>query len=385
MLFDDFEDDETEEKQSPAVERREGLVSPRESSLCLGHEKIEHDLLALIEQNRLPHALIFAGPEGIGKSTFAFRLARFLLARGPIGGADAGPGLFGDALPVAKATDMAVAADHPDFRKVASGAHPDMLVVERQFDEKKQKFKGVVDVEQVRRIAPFMTRTAAQGGWRIVIVDDADTMNRNAANALLKILEEPPANALLILIAHRPGALLPTIRSRSRFIAFDPPPLDIFTRLLRADHPDLTTADIATLHAIAEGSPGQGIRLLAEGGLESVHKVMTLLHSWPQWDWPQIHTQAEAMARAGQDENLQSFRDVMLWIVQSLLRAKARGAALTCPLDNEALKRMLAHYSLPQWMAIADALQAHFDTAQFANLDRRHAVMGAFSVFSTAA
>ncbi|MBU0800803.1 MAG: DNA polymerase III subunit delta' [Alphaproteobacteria bacterium] len=385
MLFDDFEDEDEDDKPAAAIERRAGLAVPRLSSLCLGHEKVEGDLLTQIEQGRVPHAMIFAGTEGIGKATFAYRMARYMLSRGSADTEDAGPGLFGEPLPAAKVESMSLSVDHPDVRKVASGAHPDLLTVERQFDEKRGRFKGALDVEQVRRIPPFMRMTAAQGGWRVVVVDDADTMTRSAQNAILKVLEEPPPHALLMLITHRPGLMLPTIRSRSRMVHFEPPTPEIFARLLRADHPDLATRDIDTLYAIAGGSVGQGLRLLAEGGLEAVDKIMGLLHGWPQWDWPQIHMLADVMSRPGQDDSLQSFQDVWLWIIDSMLRAKARGqGALPGPLANDAVSRMLGHYSLPQWMAIRDALHSHFDTANHASLDRRHTVMGTFWAFAAA-
>ena len=390
MLFDDPDgerDDDDRDAAAPPGEtaRREGLQPPRQSVLCLGHENVENDILPQIDGGRIPHAMIFAGPEGIGKSTFAFRLARYLFSRGTPGD-DAG-GLFGEMLPaVPAAGDMNLPPDHPDFRKVASGGHPDLLTVERQFDEKRGRFKGILDVEQVRRIPPFMRMTAAQGGWRIVIVDDADTMNRAAQNAILKILEEPPPNALLLLIAHNPGQLIPTIRSRCRMVAFEPLDTAVFTRILRENHPALSDKEITTLHAIAGGSAGQGLRLVTEGGLEAVDKVMGLLHGWPSWDWPQIHLMADVISKPGQDDSLQAFQDVLLWIVRSLLQAKARGQALTGPLaGNDALQRMLAHYSLAQFLAVSDAVHDHFATAEHANLDRRHTVMGAFSALSGAA
>lgn len=386
MLFDDFEDepDTDDDVSATAIERREGLEPPRLSHLCLGHEAVEAALLPQIEQNRVPHALIFAGPEGIGKATFAFRLARFMFSRG-IPDADAGAGLFGESLAPPPVTSLSIPTDHPDFRKVASGGHPDLLTVERQYDEKRGRYKGSLDVEQVRRIPPFMRMTAGQGGWRIVIVDDADTMTRSAQNAILKILEEPPAHALLILVAHRPGLMLPTIRSRSRLITFEILDRDNFARILRQDHPALSDRDIDTLHAISGGSAGQGLRLVTEGGLEAVDKVMGLLHDWPQWNWPQIHMLADIMSKPGQEDSLQAFQDVLSWIIDSLLRTKARGTPLTGPLGSEALNRILAHYSLAEWLAIADALKTHFKTATEGNLDRRHLVLGAFSAFTNAA
>lgn len=388
MLFDDFEEEQDDDKESASpAEIREGLQLPRLSTLCLGHEMIEAALMPQIASGRVPHAMIFAGPEGIGKATFAYRLARYMLARGTGGDdADAGGGLFGEMLPPPPpATTLDIPADNLDFQRIAAASHSDMLVVERQYDEDKQRYKGAVDVDSVRRIAPFMGLKASQGGWRVVIVDDADTMTEEAQNAILKILEEPPAKALLILVTHRPGRLLPTIRSRCRFIRFEAPQMADFSRLMRENHPDLTTRELETLYGITEGSVGRSLRLCGEGGLEAVTNVVGLMHDWPTWNWTQIHTLAEVMSKPGQDDTLDAFRQVMQWLADSLLQAKARGAALTGPLDNEVLNRMLAHHSLAQWLEMADGLRAHFETAQRANLDRRHAVMGAFSVLSAAA
>jgi len=388
MLFDDFEEDDEDDKDSaPAAEPREGLQPPRLSTLCLGHEMIEAALMPQIASGRIPHAMIFAGPEGIGKATFAYRLARYILARGTGGDeANSGGGLFGEMLPPPPPpTTLDIPADNLDFQRIAAGSHSDMLVVEREYDEERQRFKGELSVKLVRQIQPFMSLKAAQGGWRVVIVDDADTMTEEAQNAILKILEEPPPKALLILVTHRPGRLLPTIRSRCRFMRFDAPNMTDFSRLLRENHPDLTPRELETLHGITEGSVGSSLRLTGEGGLEAVTNVIGMMHDWPTWNWTQIHTLAEVMSRPGQDDTLDAFRQVMQWMADSLLQAKARGAALTGPLDNEALNRMLAHHSLAQWLEMADGLRTHFETAQRANLDRRHAVMGAFSVLSAAA
>lgn len=389
MLFDDFEEQDDDEDRAPSApaEMREGLQLPRLSTLCLGHETVEAALLPQVASGRIPHAMVFAGPEGIGKATFAYRLARYILARGTGGEEEqAGGGLFGDALPPPPPpTTLDIPRDNLDFQRIAAASHSDMLVIERQWDEDRQRFKGAVDVDSVRRIPPFMGMKAAQGGWRVVIVDDADTMTEEAQNAILKTLEEPPAKALLILVTHRPGRLLPTIRSRCRFIRFEAPQMVDFTRLMREDHPDLTTRELETLYGITDGSVGRSLRLTGEGGLEAVDGVIAMMHTWPSWDWAQIHKMAEIMSKPGQDDTLDAFRQVMQWIADSLLQAKAQGAALTGPLDNDALNRMLAHHSLAEWLTLADGLRAHFETAQRANLDRRHAVMGAFSVFSAAA
>src|SRR5215831_1043245 len=174
------------------------MLAPRENPDLLGHQYTEGELRRLAEGGRLPHALLLTGPRGIGKATLAFRLARFLLAQ---------PGDRAD-------TGLAVDPASNAFRRVASGGHADLLTVERAYDPRRRRRRSDIIIDDVREIAGFFRLTAAEEGWRIVIVDGAEEMNRNAANALLKILEEPPQRALLLMVSHSPGQLLPTIRSR---------------------------------------------------------------------------------------------------------------------------------------------------------------------------
>ncbi len=379
-MFDDFDDELLDEDDEVSASKGEGLQPPRLMSDCLGHEAVEKNLLELAESGRMPHALIFAGPQGIGKATMAFRLARYLLKKGRED-ESAGGGLFGETLPKTVPENFHVAPDDPVFRQVASGGHPGLITVERLYDEKNDRLKATVEVDEARRITPFMRMTASQDSWRIVIVDDADTMNRNAQNAILKILEEPPANAILILVAHRIGAMLPTIRSRCRVIDFTTPDRKNFASIVGRDHGNLPEREMNLLYDISCGSIGQAVRLCNEGALETIEKVMALLHGWPRWQWSRIHMLAETMGRKGGEDGLRSFQDVFLWIVNSLLRAKARGEALKGPLANEAAQKLLSHYTLNEWTEIAGHLAEHFDTVTTASLDRRHAVLGAFSVF----
>ena len=155
---------------------------------------------------RLPHAILLGGPRGIGKATLAFRFARFLLAHGDWDGA-AGV----EPLNASSRIGLAVDAQSGVFRRVAAGGHADLLTVERGWDPRRRRLRGEIVVEDTRETAAFLRLTAAEEGWRVVIVDGAEEMNRNAANAVLKILEEPSDRALLLLVSHSPGQLLPTI------------------------------------------------------------------------------------------------------------------------------------------------------------------------------
>lgn len=382
-MFDDFEGDDelldlgSEDGPAPSVNAAT-LKPPRESAVMLGHDAQEQMLLSSFNQGNLPHALIFAGPEGIGKASFAYRMARFLFKHG---GADAGQdSMFGDA-PLA-ATTMDVSEDDPVFRRVASGGHPDLLTIERPIDEKKGTQKAEVNVELARKIAPFLRMTSSNGGWRVVVVDDAETMNRNAQNAILKILEEPPEKALLILVCHRLGAMIPTIRSRCRTVHFQALPDDTMVSLLKQGAGGyIGGEDLLLLSAMADGSPGRAISLYQEGGIDQLRNILSLLASRPNWDWTRIHQLAENLGRYGSDAEYASFAAMMGWLFQSLTLAKAAGPSkLPELLRSEAMMGLLNHYSLEQWGEICDKLRGHFTAIEVGNLDKRQGVIGAFSL-----
>lgn len=367
---EDYEDAVPEEEAGAGFPAAEGLAEPRQALQCLGHERTERLLLDLAQGARMPHALVFAGPRGIGKATMAFRFARWML--------------HGDAGGFLPPEDLSVGKDEQVFRLVASGGHPDLLTVQRPIDDKTGVRKNAVDVEEARRIAPFLRMTASLGGWRVVIVDDADTMNRNAQNAILKVLEEPPDHALLILVAHRPGALIPTIRSRCRIVPFAAPGRDVFGTLLRRADAGLAPADLDALYAVTGGSAGRALEICEQGGAGFILKIVAFFQAGPRLPWTGIHQMAEAMGRPGQEEAARVFQDVMLWLCGAMLKARACGGALPGPLDNAAGRELLARYPLSGWIEISGGMQEHFDTVAAAHLDRRHAVLGAFALFGGA-
>ncbi len=205
-LFDEDipdEDGETFDRDDIASNSSAALtaLSPRENPHCWYHQNVEKILLDFITSGAMPHALIFSGSKGIGKATMAYRLARYLLKNGLGTSPSAQDSLFGDSAPTPLSLD--VAPDDPVFHRVASGGHTDLLTIEKPAD------KDEINVETARKIAPFLRLTASGGGFKMVIVDDADTLNRNGQNALLKILEEPPSRTVIILVTHRLGGAYP--------------------------------------------------------------------------------------------------------------------------------------------------------------------------------
>ncbi len=195
-----------------------------------GHDKAEAQLAEAVSGGLLPSAYMLTGQEGIGKAALAWRLAACVLTDGLGAQEDAGGGLFGDDLPATAPTSLSFDANHPIVARMKGGSHPDFLVLRPAYDEKKKAFKSEITIDQTRKIGGFLSLTAGEGGWKVVIVDAADALNNAAANALLKWLEEPPERSLFILIAHNPGALLPTIRSRCRMLGLSAPSFDVFER-----------------------------------------------------------------------------------------------------------------------------------------------------------
>lgn len=230
-------------KRSTAEKKEEELsiTHPRMQHDLYGHHDTEQHLLDLYNSGRFPHALLVSGARGIGKATFAYRLARFLLTP-----QEAAGGLFGDALPP---ETLRVGPEKETFKRIAAGSHSDLLALEG--DD--------IKIDQVRAVPAFLSMTPAESEWRVVIIDSADAMNRNAANALLKTLEEPPARAVLILISHNPGALLPTIRSRCRSVRLMPLHEKHFSTIIAGILPDITTEQKHALAVLSGGSAGDAV------------------------------------------------------------------------------------------------------------------------------
>lgn len=392
MLFDDdipepYDDDGQDDdlfggssaRPEAAVEIEQDPLTARYAVDLIGHQSIEQELCKMINAGRLPHGLIFSGPRGVGKATLAFRLARALLKRGAEEGAAAGPSLFGDDAGPEPLTSLHVDRQHPVFMQVASGGHPDLLVVERLYDEKKDRTSESLAVDQIREIGPFFRMTAAiEGGWRILIADDAETMTPQSQNALLKILEEPPAKTVLILITQQMGGLLPTIRSRCAMMSFpvlQDKDVEIF---LRRVHPHMDADTMKRTLRLAGGSIGQALIYADPGAQDVMARTIELVAAFPALDWTRIQVFAED--NRGGAEMGKLFSQTMLWLAHAMVKAKATGRAVDMGFEHPGLSVLLETFSLAGWIKICDTLEQHFDKVEASHLDKRYQVMGAFMV-----
>lgn len=243
----------------------EAAPHPREVYAYEGGDAPEQAFLDALERGRLHHAWLLCGPEGVGKATFAYRAARRLLGAAP----DDRYGLLGSA-----------PEDHTN-RMIEAGAHPDFMVLEREVEG--DKVKKFISVDAARALPEFFAKTPSQSPFRVAIVDAADDMNINAANALLKTLEEPPERGVLFLVAHAPGRLMPTIRSRCRRLTFQPWSDEAVTNFLRV-RSDLPESQLLEIAAMARGAPGRGLTLAGSEALTYDAQAQALVDGPPPAD-----------------------------------------------------------------------------------------------------
>lgn len=268
----------------------DGIAEPAENPLLVGHEDAVAHVAAAYRSGKMHHALLLSGVPGIGKATFAFHLAHHLLAH-----------------PVSENAPLEFSNRDPQsslFRQIAQGSHPSVLHLTRPVNERTKGFKSVVTVDEIRKIGRFLSMTSHDGGWRVVIVDPADDMNTNAANALLKNLEEPPARTLFILIAHSAGGLLPTIRSRCQLMKFKPLSegqlLKVLNSLAAPVPPD-EQARAALAHR-AGGSVREALLLTQYGGLDIADAIAEVMAEKP---YPVAKAWRIAEVVSGKDNGVQ--------------------------------------------------------------------------------
>ncbi len=323
---------------------------PQANDQLFGHADAEQLLLTAYNADRLPHGWLFAGSAGIGKATLAFRFARFLLAQNQNNNSSFG--LFADAPKAEPAivANLHIPLTHPAAQRIAAGSQPDLLVIDRPEAGK------AITVDEVRKIMPFLTMTALENGWRIVIIDGADNMNRAAQNALLKILEEPTPNSLIMLLAENAGSLLPTIRSRCRLLRMDADQTAHSETILAEELPELSPQGRAVLLNMAGDALGRALQLSRSGALDIL---------------AQLDGYARAPSRAAADNLARAFTNDALYptAVQSLLWLLSY-LAIVCGQGEQPLIFTNYTVNLPQLLALYDSAAQQFRDADALYLDK---------------
>jgi DNA polymerase-3 subunit delta' len=265
-------------------ETSSAIPHPRETTALFGHHDAEQALLNAYRGGRIPHAWLIGGAQGIGKATLAYRMARFVLAhRDPL------------SAQVQSADTLAIDSEHPVARQVAAEAHGGLLTLERSLNDK-GVMRTVITVDETRETISFFGSTAAVEGWRVCIVDTVDELNGNAANALLKVLEEPPQQSLFLLVSHAPARVLPTIQSRCRKLVLRPLAIaDVIAATAQAAETSIGDPALAEAAQAAEGSVSRALTLLGGDALKLHQRTAALLNTLPHVDPRELHALGDAL------------------------------------------------------------------------------------------
>jgi DNA polymerase-3 subunit delta' len=358
-----------EAKEILRLDSLDGWPSPEMQPLWHGDPSAERVLLDAYRSGRAHHAWLLGGPKGIGKATLAYRFARFAFANPDPGSAS-----------VQAAADLSISENHAAFRRVAGRAHPNLLALERPWDEKNKRYKTELPVDEIRRTVSFFGSTSGEGGWRIAIVDPADEMNPSAANALLKVLEEPPNRSLFFVISHSPGRLLPTIRSRCRRLDLLPLSEDTIEAAIRDNGSlDADKEDIALAATLAQGSLRRAILLLLEDGIATYRAFARFVAAAPDIDVTAMHALADRVSGRGADDAYYGFIDT----VRTWLGRRVRGEPE--PVTEAAPSQAIRAVPLARWAEVWEKITDSSTEAEDLNLDRKQVVLSILMSLARAA
>lgn len=375
----------TELEPAPEYDRVDGAPHPRDTAHLIGQDQAERAFLEAFNSDRLHHAWLITGPRGVGKATLAWRIARFLLAT-PMaepGGAD----MFGDAPPAP--TSLDVTPDHPVARRIAVLSEPALFLLRPAWDEKRKRFKQGITVDETRELKGFFNFSSTDGGRRVVIVDSADDMNVSAANALLKFLEEPPANVTILLVSHQPSGLLPTIKSRCRTLRCAPISADDMAVAMTNSGNSGEDQDAAALAELSGGSVGEAVRLMNLDGMQVYDELIRLFATLPKLDRGLALKLAESAVGA---KNAPRF-DQLLRLMDLFLARTARTGISGPPLveatpgEADLLQRLCpSPQAGQQWATLQQELSRRARHGQAVNLDPAALILDmVFKINETAA
>lgn len=325
-------------------DRIAGQPHPRETLRLIGQNEGLTRAARAIRSGRPPQAWLIVGPPGVGKATFAYRVARYLLVHGAT---DKGH------------EDLSVPDKEAVIPLVRAGAHPGLLSLKRGINPDTGKLMTVLSVDEIRKLGGFFGLTSATGGWRIAIIDTADDMNDAAANALLKLLEEPPARSMLMLVSNAPAMLASTIRSRCQLLRLHPLDEEMLDAEIAERLPKLTAEDRARLVALAGGSLGAALRLAEGDGLKLAAEAERLVDRAASPDLAATISLAERIAPI--DRGIESFGAYLTQILADRILARARAGA----------------HDLERWVELRNRLASSFARSAALHLEPRQTILSA--------
>lgn len=347
----------------PEADCLEGFAHPRMSAQLFGHIEAQQKIKNALYGTRMHHAWLLTGPEGIGKATLAYHVAKMIFS-------------YPDAASLPLQEEPILPYKGELASQVEARSYPDLITLSRRWDQKSKKFKTGIDIENIRDLNRQLSVTRGRDNWRIALIDSADDMNNNAANALLKSLEEPPKKTLFFLLSNNPGSLLPTIRSRCFHLplkALSPQNVEHAMRaaLVQADMSDiLQNPDGITKAAkLSQGSVRRGLNLLVGKGVEINSILEKIFAQLPKLDHGLVYDQAERLSPAAAEADFEMFFSLLCDMLHRHIK-------------NAALK---GEYNLALWAELWETVLRLKNEAKTYNLDKKNLILQIFSQLQSVA
>ncbi len=363
-----------------------GASHPRRAQRLVGHEDAQHEFMRALQSRRIHHAWMLAGPNGIGKATLAWRIAGYLLTCAP--DSQTGADSCSDASP-GKLLLPSPDVSSPVFSRILALSDPDLLLCRRTWDEKKSRMRPFITVDEIRRLRSHYAHTSTSSNWRITIIDAVDDMNASAANALLKLLEEPPERALFLLVCHQPSLALPTIRSRCNKLICRPLDASQVGRVLTGLGYEPEDRHHVALAELSDGSPGTAIQLVDNQGLEIYSEIVRILSDAPGMDWARVGRLADSCSGKNNEHR---FTIVLRLLPVALVRLARYSVAATENMTESVhgetqmwSKLSRGPEMAPRWAGLAQDLPPMGKLANTVNLDPASVILDMMSRINAAA
>lgn len=367
-----------------------GAPHPRRARQLVGHDVVQHEFMTAVRAQRVHHAWMLAGPKGIGKATLAWRITSYLLTSASDPDSDPDPD-----------PDSQIEADHgkllipapdvsnPIFSRVLALSDPDLFLCRRTWDEKNERMRPFITVDEIRRLRSHYSQTSANSGWRITIIDAIDDMNPSAANALLKLLEEPPERVLFLLVCHQPSLILPTIRSRCSKLSCRPINAEQVGSVLAGLGCDPEDRHLVALAELSDGSPGTAVQLVNSQGVEIYGEIVRILSGAPGMDRALVGRLADSCSGRKNENRFDIILRLLAVALARLARCSVLGAENmkeSVPGEKQLWSRLSQRPEMAaRWAELAQDLPPMGKAASTVNLDPASIILDMMSRINAAA
>lgn len=344
--------------------------SPKATREVIGQDRAINSFLRACETERLAHAWLFSGPKGSGKMSLALNIARCFLETG---------------VPRSRA-QIFDAYDAPQGHLITRGVHPDIRIMQRRYDLVKSKFRQSIEIDDVREVTRFFSHSSGRGGWRVAIVDSLDVMSIKAANAILKLVEEPPSKSLIILINHNSERLLDTLRSRTRRLSFSGLSTPYLMQILAHHLPNEPAQKLEAASFLSSGSAHKAMRLASGDGLEQFQRLIDSMISARDGDLKTVHEFSDFITARDQPDRFELFFELLSDWVMRVTRAKT-GVEVYQPLyqsEQGLVEALTRSSSFDQLISLWEKINENGRSALALNLDRKQTVMMSLLLVSKA-